>query len=48
MSAKDARTEADARDETLRHALIRAKALKDDVDTRLEAVEATQFERGYN
>ena len=48
MSANDTRMEADARDETLRHAFVRAKALKEDVDTRLEAVEATQFERGYN
>jgi len=48
MSEKDAKIAADAHDETLRHALIRAKALKDHVDTRLEAVEATQFERGYN
>ena len=48
MSANDARNDLDTRDEVLRHALIRAKALKDDADTRLEAVEAKQFERGYN
>jgi hypothetical protein len=48
MSANDTRIEADARDETLGHAFISAKALKEDVETRLEAVEATQFERGYN
>jgi hypothetical protein len=48
MSAKDAKIEVDVDDETLWHALIRAKALKDDADRRLEDVEATQFERGYN
>jgi hypothetical protein len=40
--------EVDADDETRRHALIRAKTLKDNADSRLEGVEATQFERGYN
>jgi hypothetical protein len=48
MSANDARSDLYARDEVLRHALIQAKALKDDADRRLENVEATQFERGYN
>jgi len=48
MSANDARDDLNARDEVLRHALIQAKTLKDDADRRLEDVEATQFERGYN
>ena len=48
MSANDARNNLNAQDEVLRHALIQAKELKDDPDRRLENVEATQFERGYN
>ena len=48
MSANDARDDLSARDEVLRHALIQAKALKDDADRRLENVEANQFERGYS
>jgi hypothetical protein len=48
MSAKDEKLEADVEDEALRHAVTRAKTLKDDADARLESVEATQFERGYN
>jgi len=48
MSANDAKIEVDVDDETIWHALIRAKTLKDDADRRLEDVEATQFERGYN
>jgi hypothetical protein len=45
MSAKDAEIEVKVDDETLWHALIRAKTLRDDADRRLEDVEATQFER---
>lgn len=48
MSAKDAKIEVEVDDETLWHALIRAKTLKDDADRRLRDVEAKQFERGYN
>jgi hypothetical protein len=48
MSASDARSDLNARDEVPWHALIRANALKDDADRRLENVEANQFERGYN
>ena len=43
-----AKIEFDVDDETLRQAFIRAKILKDQSDARLEAVEAAQFERGYN
>jgi hypothetical protein len=48
MSTKDAKIEVDSDDESLWHALIRAKTLKDDADRRLGDLEATQFERGYN
>ena len=48
MSAKDAKIEVDVDDESLWHALIRSKTLKDDADSRLEDLEATQFDRGHN
>jgi hypothetical protein len=48
MSAKDAEIEANERDETRRLGLIRTKALEDEADLLREAVEAAQFERGYN
>jgi hypothetical protein len=48
MSAKDAKTEADERDETRRLALIRAQALKDEADLQRQLLEAAQFVCGYN